>query len=141
MTTGRGIARLSGFLCTECGAPLRYFALLSTLDNGRDAVECDACHARMRLADIPEDRKLLRWLLGLLPEIVLMIGVFFLIQWIFDADRLAADVAAGLVLTAVALFFPLILLCATVENRLNHRVEGAEPLYDEATDEQPEESV
>ncbi len=132
---GSMISRVSGFCCTECRAPLRYFQLLATMDNGRSAtrletVTCDACSARMRLADETGGWRAGRSLLGVLPEASLMVAIFFLIQWVLDVEYVAPGAAAGMVLSVSALFFPLVLVFAILENRFNHRVEAAQPLYD-----------
>ena len=106
----------------------------ATMDGDpQDAVECTKCQARMRLGWSFQHRSLWRWMIGLLPEIATMMAVLAIVQWFLDAPDISPWIAGGVVVVTAALFMPLVMVMAIVENRLNHRVEAAEPLYMDQT--------
>lgn len=134
---GAFMSRMSGFHCTECGAALRYFALLKTYEGGLGSpvgtsVPCDVCGAEMCLAEHTGWWSPFRLTIGILPELVLAFAVLVLLRWLIDA---AADVSGWMVFAVIlgkaALFLPVGMAVAVLENRANHRVLAAKSLYRE----------
>ena len=73
-----------------------------------------------------------RLTIGILPELVLAFAVLVLLRWLIDA---AADVSGWMVFAVIlgkaALFLPVGMAVAVLENRANHRVRPFVPLYRE----------
>ena len=140
------MSRMSGFQCTNCSASLPYFPLLSTMETARggpqgETVTCAACQADMQLGWSYRERSLWRWFIGILPEIAVMVAVLTIVQWLLEAPDVSAWFAAAVVLITAALFLPLVMVMAILENRLNYRVQAADPLYDGRDDAERKDTV
>lgn len=130
------MSRLSGFQCTECRAPLRYFALLGTVEGGlggqgAEAVSCDVCGAEMCLVEHRGWWSPFRLVIGILPELVLAFAVLVILRWAMDAAAVSDLMVALMILAKVAAFLPVGVAVAVLENRANHRVRPFVPLYRE----------
>jgi hypothetical protein len=133
MAFGTLISRMSGFHCTACGAPLRYFPLLGTFEGGLAApaalsVACEGCGAEMCLVEHRGWWSPFRLVIGILPELVLAFAVLLILRWLFNAAEVPGLLVAAMILGKAALFLPVGLAVAVMENRLNHRVQAAESL-------------
>jgi len=133
---GALMSRMSGFHCTACGAPLRYFALLGTAEGGlggqgAEAVGCDVCGAEMCLAEHRGWWSPFRLVIGILPELVLAFAVLLVLRWILDAAAVPDAMVALVILGKVAIFLPVGVAVAVLENRANHRVRPFASLYRE----------
>jgi hypothetical protein len=69
-----------------------------------------------------------RLVIGILPELVLAFAVLLILRWLFDAAEVPGLLVAAMILGKAALFLPVGLAVAVMENRLNHRVQAAESL-------------
>ena len=149
MALGALMSRMSGFHCSECGAPLRYFALLKTFEGGLGSpvgtsVPCEACGAEMCLVEHTGWWSPFRLTIGILPELVLALGVLVILRWLMDAAAVPGDVSGAVVFAVIlgkaALFLPVGMAVAVLENRANHRVSAAASLYRERGSDHEEET-
>ncbi len=134
MALGALMSRMSGFHCTECGAPLRYFVLLKTFEGGLGSpvgtsVPCEACGAEMCLVEHSGWWSPFRLTIGILPELVLALGVFVVLRWLIDAAAVPGALVFAVILGKAAMFLPVGMAVAVLENRANHRVSAAASLY------------
>ena len=134
MSFGTLMSRMSGFHCTNCGAPLRYFPLLKTYEGGLGApvgtsVPCDACGAEMHLVEHSGWWSPFRLTIGILPELVLAIGILLVLRWLFDAASVPGGMVFAVILGKALLFLPVGMAVAVLENRANHRVQAKASLY------------
>ncbi len=131
---GALMSRMSGFRCTECGAVLRYFPLLGTAEGGlggqsAEAVACDVCGAGMCLVEHRGWWSPFRLVIGILPELVLAFAVLLIVRWLMDATLVSGVGVVLVVLGKAALFLPVGMAVAVLENRANHRVSAVASLY------------
>lgn len=133
---GAFMSRMSGFRCTSCGAVLRYFPLLGTAEGGfggqnAGVVACDVCGAGMCLVEHRGWWSPFRLVIGILPELVLAFAVLSILRWLMDVTVVPDVGVVLLVLGKAALFLPVGMAVAVLENRANHRVSAVAPLYGE----------
>lgn len=133
---GALMSRMSGFHCARCGAPLRYFALLGTAEGGLggqnvEAVACDDCGAEMCLVEHRGWWSPFRLVIGILPELVLAFAVLLILRWLMDATAVPSVLVVLVILAKAALFLPVGMAVAVLENRANHRVCDYASLYSE----------
>jgi len=136
MAFGALISRMSGFCCADCGSPLRYFPLLGTFEGGlgaptKSSVVCDNCGAEMSLVERSGWWSPFRLVIGILPELVLAFAVLLILRWVLEAGEVPGLALGLVILGKAALFLPIGLAVAVMENRLNHRVQAVGPLYRE----------
>lgn len=128
MAIGTWMSRLSGFHCTACGAPLRYFPLLKTFEGGLGApvgssLPCDSCGTEMCLVERSGWWSPFRLVIGFLPEFVLALSVLAIMRWVMiAAGDVSGPLVFGVILGKAALFLPVGIAVAVLENRANHRV-------------------
>lgn len=128
------MSRMSGFHCTECGAVLRYFPLLGTAEGALggqnvESVACEACGAEMCLVEHRGWWSPFRLVIGILPELVLAFSVLLVLRWLMDVAAVPSLTGFLFVLAKGALFLPVGMAVAVLENRANHRVRAFASLY------------